>query len=166
MICYVGETGRAESGPRLHFEVRAPTFGRRDAKNPMGYLPRAHRSPPAITQLSADFDGTADVSVTVEAPRTDVDINEVSLRVVDSAGQEIAARNVAFNERENCGRDVPAEVNGVRLEPDEFTEQTNRYGLTAVFIGMQEPPFGSFEALARSVSGLSHTATLAIGTEQ
>jgi hypothetical protein len=58
-----------------------------------------------------------------------------------------AAAASIFQDIDSKEQDLPAEVNGIRLEPAEFTEQTDRYSPTVVFIKMHASSSGRWRQL-------------------
>lgn len=158
VIGAVGMTGTT-SFSHLHFEVRAGSLYSKDAKNPLGYLPRRHNVAPVVAATAqTSVGGIPAVSVTVTTAPDDVDLNEVTLHIYDKRRVEVDRRTVQFNQRVNCGTNNP-EVNHVLLKPDAFNRHSTIYRLTVVFKGVSVPTGGSYRAVAVDATGLSSSAS-------
>lgn len=158
----VGATGTSgeTTFEHLHFEFRDGSYYSADVKNPLGYLPWSDDRPTHIADVHA-AGGASGIEVVLDAPPQDLDLDRVQLRVLDAAGEQVYASEVAFDDKINCGDDMQS-ANGITLLPDEFSIRSAVYGLTVRYDDAPRPSGGSAEAVAQDISGQRELQTVAL----
>jgi hypothetical protein len=158
----VGMTGDATIY-HLHFEVRVGSTNRAFVKNPLGYLPMSSDVATAISAASiTTINGSQVLSVTATAAVNDLNLNEVSVSILDANGQPVpqsAGTSVNFDGKVNCGYTATNPTQGITLAPDPYNDQSSQYRLTVLFGGLVLPSGGSYTITLRDVSLLSSSVT-------
>lgn len=158
VIGYVGNSGTTEFY-HLHFEVRLsaghyPT----STRNPMGYLPHPDVNIPTIRIASVQpypiYSPT--VSLTITAPRSELDVNQVRVTMFDRVtGDKLDDQLVDFNQRIHTGSDT-LDQDGIQLIPAHFNITTHEYVLTAKFYNLHS--WDSFTLTAQAVDLAGHAS--------
>jgi hypothetical protein len=129
--------------PHLHFEIRK---GDKE-QNPYCYLPHPDLDNHHIeinNVVTSSLPVSITVALTVTAPRDELDINEVRVRVLalDAGGDEVDNKYINFNERHNCGPDDECdecEMDGstqICMDPQDFKTDTPTWEVGFTFSGL------------------------------
>ncbi len=168
----LGLSGVGPNGfPHLHFEIRLGKGEKGDVVHPLTVLPHEDKGAPGVEVTSVD---AADplhpiVTVTATAPAPELDLTAVKVRVLGAGGKVVDERNFSIAEwntvRTASGGDAEAntaEIDGLRLEPEEYSQGVDAYRIHITFLALTGPADAKdlqIEATATDASDTTSTAT-------
>ena len=143
----VGLSGIGDSGfPHLHFEIREFRSRQENAVHPLRRLPGLGWAPPRVAILAVEDEDPAAVAVEVEVGTIGMDpaLVRVEIATSDRATGEaleervfdVEAWNQAYTLPEDPGLIDTPEIDGIRVDPAPFSEDSVAYGLRVRFSGL------------------------------
>ncbi len=147
----------------LHFETRQGDT----PHNPYCYLPHPDLDRHSIeisNVVTSSLPVSISVSLRVTAPRDELDVNEVRVRVLalDAGGVEVDNKYVNFNEKHNCGTDNACETDGstqICINPQHFWCDISEWDVRFTFSGLSASSLVMVLAEAKDCGGVVKTAT-------
>jgi hypothetical protein len=160
----VALSGASVSGfPHLHFEIREGSPNRKDAVNPLNYLPY----PGTISHTVAITSVTAahSVWVRVETPANELDFNRLTVTVRRAGSNELLdTRNIDYearNRQYNGNPDILdiADLENILIQPQKFNSSSTHYIVLFHFFTLQGSGLVTVEACGYDVKDQAVCAT-------